>query len=93
MRFLIKKTNSAGANSLSRSRPGATKMEKRKALPIVKARLGVADFDRMIEVMDDMNEAVFRVTLKKGNCDIQSQFIGNDGKEYGAYFRYFEGKA
>ena len=41
-------------------------------------------------VTDDINETVFRVTLKKGNCDIHSQFIGNDGKEYGAYFLYVE---
>ena len=37
-----------------------------------------------------MMEATFRVPLKKGDCDIQVQFIGNDGKEYGAYFLYVE---
>jgi hypothetical protein len=31
-------------------------------------------------------EAIFRVPLEKGNCDIHVHFIGNDGKEYGAYF-------
>lgn len=35
-----------------------------------------------------MIEATFTVSLKKGDCDIHAQFIGNDGKAYGAYFLY-----
>ncbi len=67
---------------------GATKKEQGKALPIVKARLKVAGFDKTIDVTNGMLEATFRVPLKKGDCDIQVQFIGDDGKEYGAYFLY-----
>ena len=68
------------------------KTEKGKALPIVKARLKITGFDKTIEVTDDMNEAVFTVPLKKGDCDILAQFIADDGKEYGAYFLYVERK-
>jgi arylsulfatase A-like enzyme len=67
-----------------------TKTEQGQALPIVKARLKVADFDKTIEVTDDMIEATFTVPLKKGVCDILAQFITDDGKEYGAYFLYVE---
>lgn len=67
---------------------GASKREKGKALPIVKARLKVAGFDKTIEVTDDMTEATFTVPLKKGACDVHAQFIGDDGKAYGAYFLY-----
>ena len=67
---------------------GASKREKGKALPIVKARLKVAGFDKTIEVTDDMSEATFTVPLKKGACDVHAQFIGDDGKAYGAYFLY-----
>jgi hypothetical protein len=35
-----------------------------------------------------MTEAVFTVSLRKGNCDIHATFIADDGKEYGAYFLY-----
>ena len=71
---------------------GKTKNQKGKALPIVKARLKVADFDKTIGVTDDMVEAVFTVNLKKGDCDILAQFIADDGKEYGAYFLSVERK-
>ena len=71
---------------------GKTKNQKGKALPIVKARLKVADFDKTIGVTDDMVEAVFTMLLKKGDCDILAQFIGNDGKVYGAYFLRVERK-
>ncbi len=67
---------------------GKTTKEKGKALPIVKARLKVADFDKTIAVTDDMVQATFTVPLKKGNCDIHAQFIADDGKKYGAYFLY-----
>ena len=67
---------------------GASKREKGKALPIVKARLKVAGFDKTIEVTDDMSEATFTVPLKKGACDVHAQFIDDDGKAYGAYFLY-----
>jgi hypothetical protein len=65
---------------------GKTKTEKERALPIVKARLKVADFDRTIDVTDDMTEATFTAPLKKGDCDILAEFIGSNGKTYGAYF-------
>ena len=67
---------------------GETKTERGRALPIVKARLKVADFDKTVQVTDDMNEATFTVRLKKGDCDVHAQFIADDGKEYGAYFLY-----
>ncbi len=67
---------------------GETKAEQGKALPIVKARLKVAGFEKTVEVTDDMTEAVFTVAMKKGDCDIHAQFIGDDGKEHGAYFLY-----
>ena len=67
---------------------GGTKMEKGQALPIVKAHLKVSDFDKTIEVTDDMIEATFIVPLKKGDCDIHAQFIDDKGKKYGAYFLY-----
>ncbi len=57
-----------------------------RALPIVKARLKVADFDKTIDVTDDMVQATFTAPLKKGNCDILAELIGRDGKKYGAYF-------
>ena len=44
--------------------------------------------DKTIEVTDDMTEATFTVPLKKGACDVHAQFIGDDGKAYGAYFLY-----
>lgn len=65
---------------------GKTKTEKGKALPIIKARLKAADFDKTIDVTDEMIEATFTVPLKKGACDINAQFIADDGKEYGAFF-------
>ncbi|MDG2186546.1 MAG: sulfatase-like hydrolase/transferase [Mariniblastus sp.] len=83
IRSAIKMTLSSGGGDGVITKAG-------KALPIVKARLKVAGFDKTIEVTDDMNEAVFRVPLKKGDCDIHAQFIGDDGKEYGAYFLYVE---
>ena len=67
---------------------GKTKTERGRALPIVKARLKVAGFDKTIEETDDMSEATFTVPLKKGACDVHAQFIGDDGKAYGAYFLY-----
>ena len=67
---------------------GKTKKGKGRALPIVKARLKVADFDKTIDVTDDMVQATFTVPLKKGDCDIHAQFVGDNGKEYGAYFLY-----
>lgn len=67
---------------------GETTTKPGRALPIVKARLKVADFDRTIDVTDDMVQATFTVPLKKGNCDILAQFVGGDGKAYGAYFLY-----
>ena len=71
---------------------GKTKIERGRALPIVKARLKVPGFDKSVEVTDDMTEAVFTVNLKKGDCDILAQFIADDGKEYGAYFLSVERK-
>ncbi|MEO2015106.1 MAG: arylsulfatase [Fuerstiella sp.] len=67
---------------------GETKKEKGEALPIIKARLKVAGFEKTVEVTDDMTEATFTVPLKKGDCDIHATFIADDGKEYGAYFLY-----
>lgn len=67
---------------------GKTKTERGRALPIIKAQLKVADFDKTMDVTDDMTEATFTVPLKKGDCDIEATFIGNDGNEYGAYFLY-----
>ncbi len=67
---------------------GKTKKRRGRALPIVKARLKVADFDKTIAVTDDMVQATFTVPLKKGNCDILAQFVGDNGKKYGAYFLY-----
>ncbi|PHR95456.1 MAG: hypothetical protein COA78_30080 [Blastopirellula sp.] len=71
---------------------GKTKTEKGMALPIVKARLKVPGFEKTIEVTDDMTEAVFTVSLKKGDCDILAEFFADDGKEYGAYFLSVERK-
>ena len=71
---------------------GKTKIERGRALPIVKARLEVAGFDETIVVTDDMTEAVFTVPLKKGDCDILAQFIADDSKEYGAWFLSVERK-
>ncbi len=65
---------------------GKTKTERGRALPIVKARLVVAEFDKTIEVTGNMTEAVFTLSLKKGDCDILGQFIGNDSQQYGVYF-------
>jgi len=67
---------------------GETTTKPGRALPIVKARLKVGDFDETIDVTDDMIPATFTVPLKKGDCDILAQFIADDGKEYGAYFLY-----
>ena len=65
---------------------GKTKTERGQALPIVKARLTVADFDKTIEVTEAMTEAVFTLPLQEGNCDILAQFIASDRQQYGAYF-------
>ncbi len=65
---------------------GETTTKPGRALPIVKARLKVGDFDETLDVTDDMLEATFTVRLKKGDCDIHAQFIADDGKEYGVYF-------
>ena len=40
---------------------GKTKTERGRALPIVKARLKIADFDKTIDVTDEMIEATFTV--------------------------------
>ena len=48
----------------------------------------VCGFDKTIKVTDDMSEATFTVPLKKGACDVHAQFVGDDGKAYGAYFLY-----
>ena len=61
-------------------------MERGRSLPIVKARLKVGAFDKTIDVTDDMTEATFTVLLKKGDCDSLGEFIGDNGKTYGAYF-------
>ena len=63
-----------------------------KALPITKARLRVAGFDKTIDVSDDMTAASFNVSLKKGSCDIHAQLLDKKGKAFGAYFLYVKRK-
>ena len=67
---------------------GGTKMVLGKALPVVKATLTVADFDKTIEVTANMAEAMFTVPLKKGKLDIYSEFLDNDGNGFGVHYLY-----
>ena len=67
---------------------GGTKMVPGKALPVVKAKLKVAGFDKTIEVTDNMAEAMFTVPLKKGKIDIYSEFLDNDGNGFGVHYLY-----
>ena len=67
---------------------GGTKMVPGKALPVVKATLKVADFDKTIEVTDDMLEATFTVPLKKGQHDIYAEFLDKDGNGFGGHYLY-----
>ena len=59
------------------------------ALPIAKARLKMADFEKAVAV-DPKDAAVsFRVTLARGQADLQTWFYDEGGQELcGAYFVY-----
>jgi len=59
-----------------------------KALPIVKARLKVGDFDQTVPVAGQMKEVTFRVTLKPGDVSIGTWFAREDGSSSGAYYLY-----
>ena len=67
---------------------GGTKMVQGKALSVVKARLQVADFDKTIDVTDNMLEAKFAVTLKKGKHEIHTEFLDKDGNGFGVHYLY-----
>ena len=59
-----------------------------KALPIVKARLKVGDFDKTLGVRDDMKEVTFRVELEPGDVTIQAWFVREGDVSSGAYYLY-----
>ena len=59
-----------------------------KALPIVKARLKVGDFDKTVPVTDRMKEVTFRVPLTPGEASIETWFVRTDGSASGAYYLY-----
>jgi hypothetical protein len=63
-------------------------IEGGKALPIVKARLKVGDFDKTAAVGDDMKEVAFRVKLKPGDVSIQTWLVRTGGVSSGAYYLY-----
>ena len=67
---------------------GGTKMVPGTALPVVKAKLKVAGFDKTIEVTDNMVEAMFTVPLKKGKHDIYSEFLDKGGNGFGVHYLY-----
>ncbi len=60
-----------------------------KALPIVKARLKVADFDRSQPVARDDKAVAFRLHLPAGKTTLQTWFYDRNGKQLcGAYYVY-----
>jgi hypothetical protein len=65
-----------------------TKMVPGNALPVVKARLQVADFDKTINVTDNMLEAKFAVQLKTGKHDIHTEFLDEGGNGFGVHYLY-----
>jgi len=67
---------------------GATKGGK--ALPIVKARLKVGDFDKTVPVAGQTKEITFRVALTPGDVSIQTWFVREDGSSSGAYYLYIK---
>jgi hypothetical protein len=67
---------------------GGTKMVPGNALPVVKARLQVADFDKTINVTDNMLEAKFAVQLKTGKHDIHTEFLDEGGNGFGVHYLY-----
>ncbi|MDE0593534.1 MAG: hypothetical protein OSB68_09965, partial [Dehalococcoidia bacterium] len=67
---------------------GGTKMVAGKALPVVNARLKISDFDKTIDVTDDMLEAKFIVPLNKGRHDIHTKFMDKVGKGFGVHYLY-----
>jgi arylsulfatase len=63
------------------------------ALPIVKARLQVQDFDQTTSVGADDQEVVFTARLQTGPAKLQSWFYGAaDGAICGAYYVYVRRK-
>ena len=67
---------------------GGTKVVSGKALPVVKARLKMRDYDKTIDVTDNMLEAKFAVPLKKGKHEIHTEFLGNGGNRFGVHYLY-----
>ena len=60
-----------------------------KALPIVKARLKVADLDESQPVARDDKAATFRTHLPAGKTTLQTWFYDRNGKQLcGAYYVY-----
>jgi hypothetical protein len=57
------------------------------ALPIVKARLKVADVDESLSVGASDTAVTFRARLKAGPAELKTWFYGSDGRELcGAYY-------
>ena len=59
-----------------------------EAIPVVRARLQVGDFDGEHTVGEDDHAAVFRVSLRAGSTRLQTWLINERGSDRGAYYVY-----